>query len=75
MVVVSTNNSKDFLILVFASRFTGGKVPLVYGNLFGNSLVGLGLFKSEFNPAKPVLLFGGFNSEAEPIHLPMYLPQ
>lgn len=74
-VVINDKNPKDFLILVFLSRISHGKVPLVYGNLFDDTLASLGLFKSKSMNGKETLLFGAFGSEAEPIHLPLSVPE
>lgn len=74
VIAIEKTNAKDFLILVFASRLSNGDSPIVYGNIFGNTLVGLGLFKSDAIKGKTVLLFGAFGSEAEPIHIPLQVP-
>lgn len=74
VIVVKKSDQKDFLILVFLSRFARGQNPLVYGNIFDGTLSGMGLFKSDINKKKSTLLFGAFGSEAEPIHVPIQLP-
>lgn len=72
--VVNRENSKDFLILVFLSKINNGSVPLVYENMYGNDLSGLGFFKTRNKNGKEILLFGAFGSEAEPIYLPVQIP-
>lgn len=74
VIVVDRNNAKDFLLLIFISSIANGKSPLIYGNIFGDTLAGLGLFKSAAIKNKTVLLFGAFGSEAEPIHIPVQVP-
>jgi hypothetical protein len=73
--IVINEKKTDFLILVFSSRISHGRIPLVYGNIFGDTLAGLGLFKSKSINGKETLLFGAFGSESEPIHLPSSVPE
>jgi len=73
-VVVNRESAKDYILLVFASRLCGGEQPFEYENVFGGTLLHLGLFTSKSAKNADTLLFGAVNSEAEPIHLPQVTP-